>query len=948
MKFLLLFNNLRFASKMAMLGALTLIMVLVPTIPLIGQLSDDVDFNSQELSGVAPAQQTLALLVKLQQHRGLSTQTLNGAEPSQRLAVAAQVDAFFKQLSETVQRGLADPSVMRQIGELKTSWQQLENDVASGRLSSADSFQRHSQLIEQIVQETLNQVLDSSGLSYDPVAESYHLIIAGLQNAPRLMEEIAKVQGDILATSTAQSPSSDDAPSPQLSTTSPAMPVATTALKTLSLNSAQLLASAQQPYVDLLRNLRVAASLSSQLEVQKLSEQSGKIANHMQQLPQLLNQSAETNPLSLSLELDRITQDIFQISSQVNTVLNGLLMARDQEFRSQRQQLLSIVIACGVCFFALAIYLVMSFSRGLHQSVSTARAIMAKDFTKARASQRQDEIGALQRAMFEMNKGLELAERQAHELAQRAEADAQKAAADAIMARENQRIRQALDETSTNVLLVDARRTIIYANHSMMSMLRKVQTQLSRELPSLNVGSLLGSLVDVFAVSGQPASQFLLQLEQAKTSDLLIADVHFRVTATVITTEQGERLGTVLEWLDRSQEVQAEQDVEAVVQAAVRGDFHLRVNEAHKQGFMLKIAEGLNSLTDTCERSLSDISQVLGAIADGDLTARVTGSYLGTFEALKNGCNQTADTLSQMLLEIRDAAATINSAADEISRGNTDLSSRTEEQASSLEETASSMEQLTGTVRQNAENAQQANRLAAEASTVAIDGGQLIGQVVQMMAAINDSAQKIADIIGVIDGIAFQTNILALNAAVEAARAGEQGRGFAVVASEVRSLAQRSANAAKDIKGLISDSVAKISNGNQLVGRSGQTMQDIVVAIKRVNDLMSDIAAASIEQATGLDEVSKSVSQMDNITQQNAALVEEAAAAAESLLSQANQLSNQVLQFKLAESATPQLVTSHQGRRSAANGVKAGHARQPLARSAQPLQLVQDDEWEAF
>lgn len=424
--------------------------------------------------------------------------------------------------------------------------------------------------------------------------------------------------------------------------------------------------------------------------------------------------------------------------------------------------------------------------------------------------------------------------------------------------------------------------------------------------------------------------------------------MHFRVTATVITTEQGERLGTVLEWLDRSQEVQAEQDVEAVVQAAVRGDFHLRVNEAPKQGFMLKIAEGLNSLTDTCERSLSDISQVLGAIADGDLTARVTGSYQGTFEALKNGCNQTADTLSQMLLEIRDAAATINSAADEISRGNTDLSSRTEEQASSLEETASCMVQLTGTVRQNAENAQQANRLAAEASTVAIDGGQLIGQVVQMMAAINDSAQKIADIIGVIDGIAFQTNSLALNAAVEAARAGEQGRGFAVVASEVRSLAQRSANAAKDIKGLISDSVAKISNGNQLVGRSGQTMQDIVVAIKRVNDLMSDIAAASIEQATGLDEVSKSVSQMDNITQQNAALVEEAAAAAESLLSQANQLSNQVSQFKLAESATPQLVASHQGRRSPANGVKAGHARQPLARSAQPLQLVQDDEWEAF
>ena len=363
----------------------------------------------------------------------------------------------------------------------------------------------------------------------------------------------------------------------------------------------------------------------------------------------------------------------------------------------------------------------------------------------------------------------------------------------------------------------------------------------------------------------------------------------------------------------------------------------------------LKIAEGLNSLTDTCERSLTDISRVLQAIADGDLTQRVNATYQGTFEELKEGCNQTANKLSEMLLEIRDASSTINTAADEISRGNTDLSSRTEEQASSLEETASSMEELSGTVRQNAENAQQANRLAAEASQVAVTGGDLIRQVVDTMASINESARQIADIIGVIDGIAFQTNILALNAAVEAARAGEQGRGFAVVASEVRSLAQRSANAAKDIKGLISDSVTKIGNGNHLVGRSGQTMQDIVVAIKRVNDLMSDIAAASVEQATGLDEVSKSVSQMDNMTQQNAALVEEAAAAAESLLSQANQLTAQVSKFKLDDA--PRQANVVAPRLQQAKPRTAGMIKSTTSSSSKQLprqQMPADDEWEAF
>jgi methyl-accepting chemotaxis protein len=344
------------------------------------------------------------------------------------------------------------------------------------------------------------------------------------------------------------------------------------------------------------------------------------------------------------------------------------------------------------------------------------------------------------------------------------------------------------------------------------------------------------------------------------------------------------------------------------------------------------------------KQAINEVKRVLNLLSDGDLTAKLNHQFSGEFHELGENVTRFIASLADTIGQINGSTETIRNASSEIAQGNSDLSNRTERQASSLEETASTMEELTGTVRLNAENANQANGLASQASTVASEGGDLINQVVATMSSINESARKISDIIGVIDGIAFQTNILALNAAVEAARAGEQGRGFAVVASEVRTLAQRSANAAKDIKELISDSVAKIENGNTLVNRSGETMDNVVTSIKRVNDLMAEIAAASAEQASGIDEVGKAINQMDEATQQNAALVEEATAAAESLQSQAEQLSERVAAFNLDENdlqVTPRL------------------APQPKAETKRPVQhkerikLVQattqeEDEWESF
>jgi len=350
-------------------------------------------------------------------------------------------------------------------------------------------------------------------------------------------------------------------------------------------------------------------------------------------------------------------------------------------------------------------------------------------------------------------------------------------------------------------------------------------------------------------------------------------------------------------------------------------------------------------------RPIRQAVQLAETVAGGDLTRRIDVTSKDETGALLRALLHMNESLVRIVTEVRSGTDTIAGASGEIAAGNLDLSSRTEQQAAALEETAASMEELTTTVRQNADNARQANQLSITASEVAAQGGAVVGQVIETMGSINESSRKIVDIIGVIDGIAFQTNILALNAAVEAARAGEQGRGFAVVASEVRTLAQRSAAAAKEIKGLIGDSVDKVDAGAKLVDQAGATMEQVVESIRRVTDIMAEITHATHEQTGGIEQVNIAIGQMDEATQQNAALVEESAAAAASMQDQAAKLAQAVGVFKLdVQAATAVPAAAPAKRAIAARPAPALRASKPAAAAAPARQAkrIEADEWETF
>ena len=500
--------------------------------------------------------------------------------------------------------------------------------------------------------------------------------------------------------------------------------------------------------------------------------------------------------------------------------------------------------------------------------------------------------------------------------------------------RESARLRQALDSCNTMMMVANRDHEIVYVTPAFTNHFSRFESAIRAEFPNFSVQTLIGTNIDVFHKNPSHNRGILDNLKESHTVEVSVAGRRLQLIITPVVSEKGNSLGTVVEWDDKTEELTMRDAIDRLISATKNGDLEQRIDLAEIGDSHRELVTGMNALTEVVDKATGELDEVLASFAKGDLTHHMTKEYQGRFGQLKDNANRTAEQLAEIVGQIQTATSEVANAASEIMGGTEDLSSRTEQAASNLQETAASTEEMSATVKQNAENAKDASELAAGADRSAKMGGEVVGQAVSAMAGIEQSAREITDIIGVIDEIAFQTNLLALNASVEAARAGEAGKGFAVVAQEVRQLAQRSAKAAADIKTLIQNSNGQVTEGVELVNKAGETLTEIVGSIGKVAHIVSEFSNASQEQAIGVQEINNSINNMDQMTQQNSALVEQSSAAARTLSDQAANLEELMAFFKLGDAMKR-------------NPRQASKSIQPTARKRLET-ASQDDGWSEF
>ncbi|EKP0276763.1 PAS domain-containing protein [Aeromonas bestiarum] len=449
-------------------------------------------------------------------------------------------------------------------------------------------------------------------------------------------------------------------------------------------------------------------------------------------------------------------------------------------------------------------------------------------------------------------------------------------AAAKLAAAESLRVKRALDGATTNVMIADTDLNIIYMNESVKEMLSLAESDIRKELFSFNSSTLMGANIDSFHKNPGHQRSMLAKLNNTYKTQILLGGRTFSLIANPVFSDDGERLGSVVEWSDRTKEVAIEREMSEIVQAVINGELHRRMDLVGKSGFFQTLGEGINRIAEVIDTSLNDVIRVVQCLARGDLTQTIVADYPGVFGTTKDSLNQTIISLTNIVTEVRSASDNLSSASEQVSATAQSISQSSSEQASSMEETSASIEQMSASINQNTDNAQVTDGMASKAAKEAVEGGEAVKLTV-------DAMKQIAKRIGIIDDIAYQTNLLALNAAIEAARAGDHGKGFAVVAAEVRKLAERSQVAAQEIGELASSSV-------DMAEKAGRLLDQMVPSINKTSDLVQEISAASAEQSTGVSQINIAMNQLSQVTQQNASCSEELAATAEEMSSQAEQL----------------------------------------------------------
>ncbi len=851
-------RDLRFWQKLLLLIVAQSIPLAIAVISFDRQARQTIDATELEVIGLDYAEPLADLASAISEHQIVAGVHAAGSArlDEHGAAMIEEGTAMMSIIAEQQALNGARLGVGAEHDALVQAWARVADSKA---LTDAAEISRvHREALDAATQ--LRQRVElSSGLARDPEPQTSHLIGVAISGVADLFSAGGALAGALERLRT-EGPASYDA------------------RRTLSIEEGQVAEELASISAELQAAVAASPELAGKFDAgfANVQQEWGKVLAGVRPMLESASISgADTE--AFSAQLLAAFRSVHEVHDPIADQLRALFDARLGAERQQRWMLLAVMLAAFAVVAAFSWWLARELGRRLGTADAALKAIAAGQLEVEIAADARDEIGAMLGEIASMRDRL------------RTQLEQERA-----VARENLRIRQALDAASSAVMVADVDGNIIFINRTADRLFAEMEPELQRQWPNFASKRIVGSNIDIFHAKPSHQRNLLQGLKGSHSAMIPLVGRQLQIGIFPVVDAEGRTSGYAIEWLDRTNEVRTEQEVERIISGAVAGELGQRLSLNGKQGFFAVLAKQVNSLLDVNQRVFDDLGRVLRSLAEGKLTERVTADYQGVYGRIREDINSTVDKLVSVVEQIQMSSDIVNSSAMQLSSGNENLSQRTTEQAASLEETAASIEELTSTVRHNADNASQANQVSTATRALAEKGGDVVTRAVAAMRAINESSRQIADIISVIDEIAFQTNLLALNAAVEAARAGEQGRGFAVVAAEVRTLAKRSAESAKEIKQLIQDSVAKVDNGSQLVDESGRTLEEIVGSVKRVTDLIAEITAASREQATGVDEINKAVSQMDQVTTQNAALVDEASAGTHALAEQAKSLAQVV------------------------------------------------------